>query len=341
MVVAVLLALGTSPLIVAADGSPFHVGQYAIYGFGDECYPPTTPVFSPMFDYAGKIFLYGCPVELRWDVIDVSGGVALIRLGMDGWSRSDIYGGNATVLDRVYVALTTEHILHVDSATMDTKTSDGTPVGRFSWLLTPAEVAAGKAELVRNWYEGRTISANVTLTQELLTGEWTEAGRQGFGIQAFVSAATALHGPFPTGLDNYTVNQGGGWKELLRSIPIHHPTKLLLLFTLGAFYSDIFYNLYGIIWQDAYARPWADFPHTWSTMTLTATNMIELPGSEPDEGGEGGVANDTGSGPGPSEPRTTGSQSQAPWLTIGLFAIAATAVGILALRLFRPGKKSR
>jgi len=149
-VAALLVLLGAVPPGMAVDGSALHVGDYAIYKFGEACSgAPDQPVYSPMFGYDGRIWLDECPVTVRWDVIDVSGGVALIRFRMDGWSQSSIFladeedhaRGNLTVVDRVYASLTEEHTLRVELATMDTTTPDGTRIGRFGWLLTPGEVA--------------------------------------------------------------------------------------------------------------------------------------------------------------------------------------------------------
>lgn len=343
-VATLLVLLGAVPPSVAVDGSALHVGDYAIYTFGEECGLPDQPVYSPMFGYEGRIWLDECPVTVRWDVVDISGGVALIRFRMDGWSRLAVFladAKNPSIVDRVYASLTAEHTLRVELATMDVTTTNGTRIGRFGWLLTPGEAATGRAELVRNWYQGRTIAANVTVTQWLLTREWTDAARAGFGTETFVWAQTASDEPFPAGLDKYTVTQAGGWTTLLRSGPIYHPTELLLLFALGAFYSDVLFNLYGIIWLYPAETPWANYPYTWSSMRLLETNIVAIPGSGPSEGGGGGggtnntAGAETGSGPPALSP------TQPPWVTIGLFAVAAVAVVILAAERFRPRKRAR
>jgi len=331
---------------VAVDGSALHVGDYAIYKFGEACSgAPDQPVYSPMFGYEGRIWLDECPVTIRWDVIDVSGGVALIRFRMDGWSRLAVFLAddvkNSSLVDRVYASLAEEHTLRVELATMEMTTANGRRIGRFGWLLTPGEAATGRAELVRNWYQGRTIAANVTVTQWLYTREWTDAARAGFGTDTFVWAQTALDEPFPAGLDNYTVDQSGGWTRLERSGPIYHPTELLLLFALGAFYSDVLFNVYGIIWLHPAETPWADYPHTRSSMRLLETNIVKLPGSGPSEGGGGGAGTNNTGGEGTGSGPPAFGPAQPPWVTIGMFAVAAVAVVILAAERFRPRKRAR
>jgi len=181
------------------------------------------------------------------------------------------------------------------------------------------------------------------VTQWLDTRERTDAARAAFGTETFVWAATASDEPFPAGLDNYTVTLVGGWTTLLRSGPIYHPTELLLLFDVGTFYSDVLFNLNGVIWLYPAETPWANYPYTWSSMRLLETNIIQLPGSDPGEGGTGDGGEGTnnsggeGSGSGPPAP----GPSQPPWLTIGLFAVAAAAVVVLAAGRLLPRKKGR
>ncbi|MEE9181892.1 MAG: hypothetical protein V3U33_04925, partial [candidate division NC10 bacterium] len=241
------------------------------------------------------------------------------------------------VKSRVIAALSATHLIQVSLADMEMTADDGAYLGRWSFHLTPAEVAGGRADVIRNWYQGRSIQAEVSVTKVLLGG--TEATLQEvYGVDTFVSVLSAIDESFPEGLEQYVYNIEGGWRTLFRTGPIHDPPSSLLLYSFGVHYSDLLFNLYAIIWWDdlAYLYPNA----APSSITLVDTNIIPLPtsqGGETDGQGEesgtdAGGQNETGIvGPGDSL-----GLASLPWLPVILFAAVAIVITAVAYQRFRP-----
>lgn len=317
-----------TPASSGRDGA-LAIGDYATYTIG-ECKPGTF-LFSPSFGIEENIDVRGCPAELRWDVLSVTGDVAEIRIGMTGWGEQDIHVANvnSSVISSINATLNAEHTVVVNLVDMEAFTPEGAYVGRWGFLLTPGEVATGRAEIVRRWYNGTAIQANVSVTNVIIGG--TEAAlKEAYGIETLLWAQTDINEPFPDGLERYVFTLEGGWQTLKRSGPIYDANSSLLVYNVGVHYNDVLFNLYAVIWLDDVARAYPNvFP---SSLTLVDTNIIALPSSQ---GGETDGA-DEGDPEIDGQGESDGSiPSDFPWLTVVLFAVIAVAITSVAYQRFQ------
>ncbi len=322
-----------------AQGLTLRVGDFAEYSLGD---PPddclsTTPLYSPLFGVEDRAFAAACPGTLRWEVLRATDDGVEVRLGMSGWPsdyvlfESKEYYRNETMYERVRATLNAEHVLWIDRNTLDMTTSNGTYVGRWDFHVTNEEVASERMELARHWYNGSSISADVSVVREFHQG-MSEVLNQEYGVETFVLAQTGWIEPIPEGIERYLYDLGGGWLRLRASAPVYDASSSLLLVTLSPFYSDLLFNLYGVFWLDQLTRPWPDARYLTS-LILVDTNVIALPGS-PDGGGLPGEP-DTGGDTG-GDTGTDSAGAGPPWVTLVLFAAMAAAVVLLAYRKLRP-----
>ncbi len=371
----------SAPVPASAD-SLLSPGDYAVYTFG-ECTGPRATYFFPPFygiedaeDPGDQIKMWGlaCPVTLRWDVLSVGDGVAETQIYMEGWrygygdGKKYMYVGNETwslydddpFHQEIVAILHTKHIVRIDLDTMDVTTQEGAYLGRWGFLVTPAEVAYGRADVIRNWYNGTALEANVTVTKELVFGQ--EVGLQrAYGVDTFITIRTwPTKVPFPEGLGRYLFTTTGGWNELRSASRVHDAATSLLLVSKSYHYDDLFFNLYGIIWL----RDWSPLPGggEWgvSSLTLVDTNIIDLPELEEDDGtgdqddgsdsgddsgddgaggqdGSGGDGDAGGDGTGDDGPVPPGF----PWLTVSLFAAVAVVTALLAYQRLRPRREEK
>lgn len=334
-----------SPLTpgVRATGIPLLNGDYAVYSLGD---PPedclgTTPLYSALFEFENKSFSGACPGTIRWEVVGNVGSTLEIRFAMSGWPKDRItlewqYPSeppNQTLYERIYAALNAEYIIWVDRDTLEATTDEGTYVGRWSFHSSTAEIASEREEVARNWYNGSSISANLSVVKELPLG-MSEVLKREYGVDTFVLARTGWISPVPEGIERWLYDLGGGWQQLWPSAPVYDASSTLLLVGLSRFYSDLLFNLYGIFWLDQLTRPWSD-ARPLTSLVLVDTNIITLPGSTEDDGGGLDDTNDGGGMGG------NGSNEGPPWLTIILFAMVAVGVVLLVYLRLRPRRQDQ
>ncbi|MEE9173972.1 MAG: hypothetical protein V3U30_03230 [Thermoplasmata archaeon] len=278
-----------------------------------------------------------CEVTLRWDVLGVSEGIATVRLNMDGWDMEDVRIRDKSIWDEseaplfvaVAEALNADHDLRVDLATWDVILPNGTYVGRWGFHLSSAEVAAGRTEVTRNWYNGTVIEGNVDVTKEVALGMEDVLARE-YGVDTFARTQTGWIQPLPEGLERWIYNLGGGWTRLFPSGPVHDAASSLLLATPGKTYSDLLFRLYGILWLESDFRIAPDAV-ALSSIALVDTNLIPLPGRATEDTGPGEEEGEPGEG-------TPEVSPDNPWPTLGLFAAAAAVAAVLAYRWFRPAR---
>lgn len=329
--------LGAVPADVAAQGPTLQPGDYAVYSLGDppdEC-QATTPLYPPLFGTEDRTFAGACNGTIRWEILGLTENGAEVRLRMTGWPRHHIYFEDSfsdrpeekeRLLDLINATLNAEHVLLVDFATLDVTTQEGAYVGRWSFQVGSAELAAQHIELARNWYNGTSISANVTVVKDLPLG-MSEVLKREYGVDTFAFAQTGWIEPVPEGIERYLYDVGGGWQQLWPSAPVYDASSSLLLVSLSRFYSDLLFNLYGVFWLDQLDRAWPD-ARPLTSLILVDTNVIALPGL-PDGGGAGDpdVGGDT----------ETGAPGEGPpWATMLLFAAIAVSVVLLAYQRLRP-----
>ncbi len=334
--------MALAPGATAPGTSLLVPGDYAVYSIGirDECVPGTY-LYSPLFGLSSRAWVEACPVTVRWEVLDLADGIASVRLGMEGWRQenikvSDLPRGDPVTAE-ILAHLNADHLLRVDVSTLETYNETGVSIGRWGFHLTTAEIASGEALLARNWYNQSEIPAQVAVTQDLIS--YNEIGvSRAYGVDTFAWAETGGELPFPAGLEEWVYNIGGGWQTLKASGPIYDAASSLLLYCLGVHYSDLLFNLYGIIWIDVGERVWPDtYP---STISLIETNVINMPGQigEDDMGGPGDGSDPGGEDDSPVQ--EDGSGAQIPWPTIALFAAVTAAVGFVAYRTLLLRKRS-
>ncbi len=356
----------SAPVPASAD-SPLIPGDYAVYTFG-EC-DIGGARFSPPFygiedaeDPGDQIKMWGlaCPVTLRWDVLSVSDGVAEIQIFMEGWQygygdgKKYMYVGNETwslydddpFHEETVAILHAKHTLRIDLDTMDVTTQEGAYLGRWGFLVTPAEVAYGRADVVRNWYDGTAVEANVTVTKDLDL-EWDVGLQRAYGVDTFITVRKGQI-PFPDGLERYLSTPTGGWNELRPASRVHDAGTSLLLVSQSYHYDDLLFNLYGIIWL----RDFSPFPGGillgLVSISLADTNIFELPedadtgdqddGSDSGDDGAGGQ--DGSGGDGDASGDGTGDVGPVPpgfpWFTVSLFAAVSVVTALLAYQRLRP-----
>lgn len=342
------LALAISPPTSSGVGNaPLQPGHFAVYRFGGWCFP-TVPLLPTFFSIEeADITAWGapCPVILRWEVLAVADGVAEVRLSMEGWGagvgagdRIIPYEDRKEMEERVRTTLNSAHVIELDLATMDVSLPNGTYVGRWNFLLTPGEVARGRLELTRNWWGGLVLEGNVTVTDDLIMQSEVYL-RDTYGVSTFALAETECGPspwktpcPFPPGLERYLPWTEGGWQTLDFMATVHDAATLLMLYAEGgAFYSDLFFRLYGIIWQDNFEQV-SRGVIPMSSIRLVDTNLISMPGTEPGNGEE----------PGPGDGEEPGDDGPAapavPWAALVLLPVAAAAAAILAYIHLRPAR---
>jgi len=335
-------SLGT-PAFSANEGTSLRPGDYAVYIIpsASESCASGTMLYPPFYGIENQIFIKACPVTLRWDVLAVSDGLSEIRIMMQGWrsdprnlSVTDIHDPQDPIFNRIVSTLHIPHTIRVDLATMDAWREDGTYLGRWSFHLTPAEVASGNGELARNWYNGTPVPAEVAVTNDLIR-DYEENVAELFGVDTFVTARVPPETPFPGGLERYVYELGGGWQQLPFAMPLYEPVSLpMLACYCEAYYSDILFNLYGIIWLGDFARTIPERPSFPSTITLVETNIIKLPGSEPpgDGGGDGGDGGGGDGGGGDAGGGDTSGGGGSSWPTVLMFSAVALVASVIAYR---------
>lgn len=346
----------------AADGSPLVAGDYAAYTIGvcereQYLYPPFFEI-EDAEDPGDQIQMWSraCSVTLRWEVLSIQPGLAEIQIFMDGWrygfenGKKYMYVGSQTwslpdddpFHAKTVEILHTRHTVRLDLNTLDATTLEGTYLGRWGFLIAPSEVASGRAEVVRNWYRGTSVEANVTVTKDLAL-EWEVGLQRAFGTETFIKVATwPTKIPFPDDLGRYLFSTSGGWNELRPASRVHDAVTSLLLVSQSDYYDDLLFNLYGIIWL----RDFAPFPggieYGGVTISLVDTNLIQLPGP-PDDDQDPPPDGDVGDGDTPGD--SGNGQDQDPggvvlpgveWPTIVLFMAAAVTVVVALLAYRRP-----
>jgi hypothetical protein len=254
------------------------------------------------------------------------------------------------VYTRMLEVLHSKRTLQVDLESMDV-TENGAYIGRWTFHVTPRELATGRAEIVRNWLEGTTVSVPLQVTKNIDRGDAVNL-KAVYGLDTFVD----IHGgggSVPESIHRYMVS---GWGQRLQTIPVagryHDPTTSLLLVSYSWHYDDLLFNLGGLIMlTDWDAFPGGTKGH-FSFMHLVETNIFQFP--EPDAGGAGGGSGDDGGGdPGQGsedEGRGAGDGTDVggssaepgvfPWNAVFLFAAVAVLTAFVAfLRLRPPGGK--
>lgn len=341
-----LLILGfLTPTTLAVEDASIRPGDFALYRSGEWC-QPIVPLYPPHFGIQEPdIRVWGapCPAELRWEVLSAADGTIEASISMKGWQVgvSSVEGvvpseKEKEIKEVVRTALNTSHTVRVDLGTMDVTLPDGTYVGRWDFLLTTAEVASGRTEITRNWFGGTVLQGNVTVADDLVMD--SEVYLQDvYGVSTFAwtesdcgPAPWKQPCPLPPNLEQYLATPAGGWQTLHSEGKFHDATTLLLLFSIGgAFYSDLLFQLYGIIWQDSPEQvSLGVIP--MSFIRLVDTNIITLPGAEPGDG--------EGTGPGDGVQPGDGGPigSPVPWEAMILLPVAAGAATVLAYLHLRP-----
>ncbi len=379
-IAAVSLAFVLVITVHVGEGSPnepmiLQAGDYGVYSIGD-CDPGGAWFYPPFFGFPDAenasdqiaILAEVCSVQLRWDVLAVTGGTATVGLQMSGWGRESFPGAFLTVFneswhpdkkDPVYVRileiLHAKHTLRVDLDSMDV-TEDGRYIGRWTFHVTPEEVATGRAEIVRNWFGETLVSVPLRVTKSIDAGDAANL-KVTYGLDTFVDI-NGGGGPMPEGFGTYVV---GGWGQRQQTIPVagryHDPTTSLLLVSYSWHYDDLLFNLGGLIMLTDWAAFPGGFRGHFSFMHLVETNIFQFP--EPDLGGssEGGSGDDGGGDAGGdtgqgSEDEGGGAQDETggeapsaeppslPWSTVFFFAAVAVLTVVIAyLRLRPPGGK--
>ncbi len=374
-IVATSLAFVLVMTLHVVEGSPneptiLQAGDYAIYSIGD-CDPGGGWFYSPHFGFPDvenlddQIYILAklCYVQLRWDVLDVTGGTATVALQMSGWGSDGRYllVRNSTYRpensDPVYVGildvLHAKRTLLVDLNSTDVMEED-TYIGRWTFHVTPGEVATGRVEIVRNWYGATLVSLPLRVTKSV---EPADAANMEvtYGLDTFVDI-NGGGGPMPEGFGKYVRD---GWGARQKTIPVagryHDPTTSLLLVSYSWHYDDLLFNLYGLLMLTDFDAFPGGFRGHFSIMHLVETNIFELP--VPETGGTGGGTGDDGGGDaggdtgqgsedgGDSGDGTDVGGSSAepglfPWNAVFLFAAVAVLTVVIAyLRLRPPGGK--
>ncbi len=339
-------------------------GDYAVYSFGS-CTPPHPALYTPFYGFEESDdpdaqvwgFAWSCPVTLRWEVLAAGADTAEIQIGMDGWfyrwtelgndegiiigSRQWFPGPEDPIRDEINATLHAVHTIQVDLATMDATAAGGTYLGRWPFHIPLVDIVSARTEIVRNWYRGTSVPANVSVTTSLSLGA-DRAMRTYYDVDVFVEARTGPDVPFPAGLERYVHNVGGGWHTLDAVTYLYDADTSLLLTTLNTLPDDLLFNLYGLVWlADDFRGPASPF---WSTLALIETNMLnvllEVPvgGSKPPEPGglpgeddpppDDGVVDPAGDTDGTGVGDGTGGGStesppppDIPWTLIALAAI--------------------
>ncbi|HLA46464.1 MAG TPA: hypothetical protein VJ207_02705 [Thermoplasmata archaeon] len=352
--VAITATAGRNPVLQLGDYAVYTIGDDPIIQNGRETCVPGTVLYPPFYGMGldNATSYLGCRAELRWDVEAVSDGLAQVRIQItNGWGTNpcridlgNVSGCDDPVVDEINESLHRAYPVRIDLTSMDAWSGDGSYLGRWSFQVAAGEVALGEAELARKWYNGtKVFSTNVSVGRDMapVSGAPLE---EMFGVSTFIWAPTPVDHPWPSGLEAWVYQSGGGWSALTRSVPAYEPNAGLLLANFAYHYSDILFNLYGIVWIGArHSIPGSTFA---SAMTLIDTSIFPLPGSEPPEDGGGGDGggDDGGGGTGGDDGTTPGGGSPPasfPWATFGLFvamAVSVTALVVVRFRWFRRGR---
>lgn len=272
------------------------LGDYAVYSFGS-CTPPHIALYPPFYGFEETDdpdalvwgMAWACPVTLRWEVLSAGPNTAEIQIGMDGWfyrwtelgndegiiigSRQWFPGPEDPIRDVINATLHTVHSIQVDLATMDATAAGGSYLGRWPFHIPRADITAERTEIVREWYHGTSVSANVSVRTSLsLRADRTM--QRYYDVNAFVEARTGADVPFPVGLERYVHGIGGGWHTLNVVAALYDAETSLLLTTLNTLPDDLLFNLYGLIWiGDDFQGPANPF---WSTLALVETNVLDV-----------------------------------------------------------------
>lgn len=281
--------------------------------------------------------------------------VAEIRLGMEGW-LARVYlpdeEERVEATETINATLNANHTLLVNLATLDVHLPDGSYVGRWSFHLTAAEVAIGKAELNRQWYGGIVREANVTVTNDFLAdlgdgtlGDPTEDYlEEAYGVSTFVLAETSTTDPFPSELESYVPVNSAGWEYLYAMGLFYDTSSFTLLFGAGGgFFSDLFYQLYGILWQRDGERVAQEVVSSF--IRLVDTNLIStLPSDgetgEPDEPvPDPGAEGDDGGGGTTEGTESTDAGLGVPTWVFPMAFLVIGGVGVFLILLTRPSRE--
>lgn len=312
-----------------------NTGDYAVYSLGS-CTPPHIALYTPFYGFEESDdpdaqvwgFAWACPVTLRWEVLLAGPDTAEIRIGMDGWfyrwnelenvegiiigSSQWFPGPEDPIRDEINATLHAIHTIEVDLATMDASAAGGMYLGRWPFHIPLADITAARTEIVRNWYGGTSVPANVSATTTLSLGA-DRVMQTYYDVDVFVEARTGPDVPFPVGLERYVHGVGGGWHTLNVVAALYDANTSLLLTTLNTLPDDLLFNLYGLVWiADSFRGPASPF---WSTLALVETNILDVlldvpvGGSVPPEPGGLPVQDDPPLGNGgedPGDPDGTG-----------------------------------